>query len=126
MFQILLLNLNSTENEWMKTIFNFFLTSGFLLFLNSCVPIQELDESYNQMEQTYVTNTNNGLKQGINFPIRYTPEVPKIEMGFFPPVDFNDPLQTNMSKNGSANIPTKRSGSNSNTYPGSFDHSPRK
>ena len=47
-------------------------------------------------------------------------------LGFLPPVDFDDPLQNNMSKNGNSNIPTKRSGSNSNTYPGSFNQSPRK
>lgn len=158
----------------MKSIFKLFFASGFLLLLNSCVPIQELDESYNQMEQTYVTNIQNP---------NYVPYEPQINIirayyrapdgviyrrndfyrdkygkvylngfvvgqdniydhpgvigqldknntisntGFLPPVDFDDPLQNNMSKTGNSNIPTKRSGSNSKTYPGSFNHSPRK
>lgn len=106
----------------MKTIFNFFLATGFLFFLNSCVPIQELDESYNQMEQTYVTNTNNGLSPGIRPPVNIVvPKVFQVPMGFLPPVDFDDPLQNNMSKtNNSTGISTKRSGANSNTYDGKF------
>ena len=112
----------------MKTIFKLFLATGFLFLLNSCVPIQELDESYNQMEQTYVTNTNNGLPTGISHPInRIEPKILQPATGFLPPVDFDDPLQNNMSKtNNSTGITTKRSGANSNTYPGSFDQSPRK
>ncbi|UJF30215.1 hypothetical protein L0B70_02115 [Kaistella sp. 97-N-M2] len=158
----------------MKTILNIFLLNGFLLLLNSCVPIQELDESYNQMEQTYVTNTNNVNPIGIHYPLEtrnpfyykttdggsylqdeyYRDREGKIyfnghvigqdnvfdqpavigksqprflpnPMGFLPPVDFDDPLQTNMSREGNS-TPTKRSGSNSNTYPGSFNQSTRK
>lgn len=164
----------------MKTIFKLFLLNGFLLLLNYCVPIQELDESYNQMEQTYVTDTNHSFSPRINSPVtgvhqiniirdyyrapdgtiykrddfyrdKYgkvylnglvfgqdniydhpgvigqfrTSFLPMPNLGFLPPVDFDDPLQTNMNKNGNS-TPTKRSGSNSNTYPGSFKQSPRK
>lgn len=157
----------------MNNIFKLFLATGFLFLLNSCVPIQELDESYNQMEQTYVTNTQNPnyvpYETQINI-IRnyyrapdgtfyqrndyYRDKYGKVYLnghvvgedniydhpgvigqvaknnsisntGFLPPVDFNDPLQTNLSKEDNS-TPTKRSGSNSNTYPGSFDQSPRK
>lgn len=157
----------------MKTIFKIFLTTGFLFLLNSCVPIQELDESYNQMEPTYISTppilNPPPINRITNNPFYYrTPdggayleneyyrdregkvyfnghvigqdnvfEQPGVigkketrntvnSMGFLPPVDFDDPLQNNMSKNGNSNIPTKRSGSNSNTYPGSFNQSPRK
>lgn len=156
----------------MKTTFRIFLASGFLMFLNSCVPIQELDESYNQMDPNYVPATPIISKPPVGHivysPFYYrTPDggaylqdefyrdrsgkvylnghiigqdnvfdqpavigkqqsrFTAIPMGFLPPVDFDDPLQTNMSKNGNSN-PTKRSGSNSNTYPGSFNQSPRK
>jgi hypothetical protein len=48
-------------------------------------------------------------------------------MGFLPPVDFDDPLQNNMSKsNNSGGISTKRSGANSNTYDGKFHNTNRK
>lgn len=156
----------------MKTILNIFLLNGFLLLLNSCVPIQELDESYNQMDSDYIPTTPKiaqppvghitfspfyyrtpdggtylqdefyrdregkvylnghivGQDNVFDRPAvigkqqsRFTPN----PMGFLPPVDFDDPLQNNMSKNGNS-TPTKRSGSNSNTYPGSFNQSTRK